>query len=98
MNAAPPLVDLPPDWDVRRRYVRLTQTHPNGMVTFEFAVGEPGLFVEMVMPRAAFDCFCADQGVVPTHGGLPAPTADRADLAWGWHLRDVRARSGNHPT
>lgn len=98
MNAAPTPTDLPPDWDLRRRYVRITAAEPGGMVTFEFAVGEPGLFVEMVMPRVVFDGFCADQGVVPTHGGLPAQAADDPDPAWDWHLRDVRARYGHRPT
>ena len=42
------------------------------MVEFEFAVGEPGLYVEMVvMPRQQFEEFCATQAVVPTRGRLP---------------------------
>lgn len=55
-------------WDVSRRYVRIVQESEGGMVAFEFAVGEPGLFVEMVMPRGVFEEFCAAQGVAPTHG------------------------------
>ncbi len=57
------------EWDVDRRYIRIVEEHANGMVAFEFAVGEPGLFVEMLMPRAQFEAFCIQQGVVPSHGG-----------------------------
>lgn len=96
MNALPlpsdPCADLPPDWDIRRRYVRIIQTHANGMVVFEFAVGEPGLFVEMVMPPAEFEAFCADQAVVPTHGPLPEHAAGSQAHEWDWHLRDARER------
>lgn len=68
---APGMSTTPPPsedrWDVQRRFIRIVQEHDNGMVEFEFAVGEPELFVEMVMPRAQFDEFCAMQGVQPTH-------------------------------
>jgi phenol hydroxylase P0 protein len=56
------------DWDIQRRFIRIVQEHVSGMVEFEFAIGEPGLYVEMVMPRESFEAFCADQGVVPTSG------------------------------
>lgn len=64
-----PAADLA--WDVTRKYVREVAQHDNGMVEFEFAVGEPSLFVEMVMPRPAFEEFCAMHGVQPTQGRLP---------------------------
>lgn len=77
-------------WDVTRRYVREVAQHDNGMVEFEFAVGEPGLFVEMVMPRPAFEEFCAMQGVQPTQGRLPQQAEDSAKHEWDWSLRDAR--------
>ncbi|MBO1250599.1 phenol hydroxylase [Comamonas denitrificans] len=77
-------------WDVSRKYVREVQQHDNGMVEFEFAVGEPGLFVEMVMPRAEFEDFCAMQGVQPTQGRLPEHTDGSAAHEWDWSLRDAR--------
>ncbi|MBN8556947.1 MAG: phenol hydroxylase subunit [Proteobacteria bacterium] len=79
-------------WDVRRRFIRVVQTHDNGMVEFEFAVGEPGLFVEMVMPRAEFEEFCATQGVQPTEGRLPAHDRGSSEHEWDWSLRDARDR------
>ena len=77
-------------WDVSRKYVREVQQHDNGMVEFEFAVGEPGLFVEMVMPRAEFEDFCAMQGVQPTQGRLPEQADGSAAHEWDWSLRDAR--------
>ena len=38
-----------PAFDPAARYVRIMRERANGMVTFKFAVGEPALFVEMVM-------------------------------------------------
>ena len=83
-------------WDVTQRFIRIVQEHDNGMVEFEFAVGEPGLFVEMVMPRAQFDEFCAMQGVQPTHGRLPESAEGSAAHEWDWSLRDARERHFRH--
>lgn len=83
-------------WDLQRRYIRIVQEHGNGMVEFEFAVGEPELFVEMVMPRAQFDEFCAMQGVQPTQGRLPEQADGSAAHEWDWSLRDARERHFRH--
>lgn len=75
------------------RFVRVVEEHANGMVEFEFAVGEPELFVEMVLPKAAFDDFCKTQGVVPTVV-VRDESGDRAE-DWDWTLyaaRDQRFR------
>src|SRR5574344_1178226 len=85
-----------PVWDVTRKYVREVQQHDNGMVEFEFAVGEPELFVEMVMPRAQFDEFCSMQGVQPTQGRLPEQADGSAAHEWDWSLRDARERHFRH--
>lgn len=82
----------PASWDVCSRYVRIVQEHDSGLIEFEFAVGEPGLFVEMVMARPQFDDFCRMQGVEPTHGRLPEPEAESARAEWDWSLRDARER------
>lgn len=85
-----------PGWDVNRRFIRVVQEHGNGMVEFEFAVGEPGLFVEMVMPRAQFEDFCAQQGVAPTRGRLPEHEQGSDAHEWDWRLRDARGRHFRH--
>ena len=45
------------DFDTTRRFVRLTRERPDGFVEFDFAVGEPELFVEMVLTRPAYEEF-----------------------------------------
>ncbi len=59
--------------DVSRRFVRVIETLPNGLVSFEFAVGWPELSVELMLPPAAFAEFCErnqvqrlDEGLAPT--------------------------------
>jgi len=49
--------------DVKRKYVRVRQVRADGLVCFEFAIGWPELFVDLMLPRAAFDDFCARQQV-----------------------------------
>ncbi|WP_430435219.1 phenol hydroxylase subunit [Methyloversatilis sp.] len=51
-------------FDPFRKYVRVTGERDDGFVEFDFALGEPELFAEMMLTRAAFEEFCAAQGVV----------------------------------
>ncbi len=56
----------PPDeriCDVRAKFVRIRQVRADGLVCFEFAIGWPELFVDLMLPRAAFDDFCVRQKV-----------------------------------
>ena len=46
-------------FDPKRKFVRVNELRPDGFVEFDFAIGEPELFVEMSLPAAAFDDFCA---------------------------------------
>lgn len=87
---------IPADFDPRRKFIRVVETRPDGMVEFEFAVGEPGLFVEMVMPAAEFRQFCQDQGVTPTQGALPEAAAGTQDHEWDWSLRAAREKHFRH--
>jgi len=49
--------------DVTLKYVRIRQVRADGLVCFEFAIGWPELFVDLMLPRAAFDDFCLRQKV-----------------------------------
>ena len=53
------------DWtfDPRVKYVRITNIRSSGLVEFDFAIGEPTLYVELVLPRDAFHEFCARNNV-----------------------------------
>lgn len=46
------------------RYIRVRSQPEARFVEFDFAIGDPSLFVELVMPRGAFDAFCATNHVV----------------------------------
>lgn len=48
--------------DVTRKYVRITAER-GAFVEFDFAIGWPELSVELVLPRAAFEEFCARNAV-----------------------------------
>lgn len=56
-------------FDPFRKYVRVTGERDDGFVEFDFALGEPELFAEMMLTRAAFEEFCAAQGVVLLDAG-----------------------------
>jgi phenol hydroxylase P0 protein len=45
------------------RYVRVTSTARPGLVEFQFSIGDPGLYLEMILPQHAFDEFCSRNAV-----------------------------------
>jgi phenol hydroxylase P0 protein len=49
--------------DTTRKFVRVISEQANGLVAFEFSIGWPDLAVELVLPRPAFDAFCATHQV-----------------------------------
>ena len=54
----------PPPFDPQRCFVRLTQVRPDGFVEFEFAIGDPDLAVELILPSDADREFCVNNGVI----------------------------------
>jgi phenol/toluene 2-monooxygenase (NADH) P0/A0 len=83
-------------FDPAQRFVRIVEERADGFVAFEFAVGEPELFVEMLLGREQFDEFCARQGVQPSHGGLPPAAAGEAAHEWDWTLQQARQQHFRH--
>lgn len=73
-----------------RKLVRVTGQR-NGIVEFEYGVGDLSLAIELMLPPAAFDEFCAVNAVERV-------TADRVEAAseeeraMGWRLSDVQRR------
>jgi len=51
-------------FDATRRYVRVCNKRPNGFIEFEFAIGDPALCVELMLPEAAFHEFCLTNEVI----------------------------------
>lgn len=52
-----------PSFEQMPRYVRVRSEPDATFVEFDFAIGYPDLFVELVLPRTAFASFCASNRV-----------------------------------
>ena len=80
-------------FDPTRKFVRVKELRRDGFVEFEFALGEPELFVEMILPAAAFDEFCALNKVSFIDENSRLKLDAREDAAeraeWNWSLRDA---------
>lgn len=46
------------------RYVRVRRVVDEKFIEFDFAIGDPSLYVELILPKAAFEAFCAHNSVV----------------------------------
>ena len=78
------------NFDITRKFVRVMRTLPNGLIEFEFAVGDPDVAAELVMPKAAFDEFCANNKVEFMTDVLAKPVdADAADADFNWNLHQA---------
>lgn len=75
-------------FDITRKFVRVMRTLPNGLIEFEFAVGDPDVAAELVMPKVAFDEFCQANQVELLTDAKPEPAdteASDADFHWNLH-------------
>ena len=50
-------------FDPAKKFVRVRELRPDRFVEFAFAIGEPEIFVEMILHADAFDDFCAMNAV-----------------------------------
>ncbi|WP_205342859.1 phenol hydroxylase subunit [Denitrificimonas caeni] len=46
------------------KYIRVRSKPDARFVEFDFAIGEPSLFVELIMPPAVFEDFCTNNNVI----------------------------------
>ncbi|MEQ9545684.1 MAG: phenol hydroxylase subunit [Marinobacter sp.] len=51
-------------FDEMPRYIRVRSGPEDRFVEFDFAIGYPELFVELVLPRHAFEIFCRHNKVI----------------------------------
>lgn len=72
--------------DVSKKYVRVVARRPDGLVEFEFSIGLPELYVEMLLPADAYEVFCRTNRVEFLTG--PRPIEDTG-ADWEWRLRDA---------
>ena len=49
--------------EIKHKFVRVRDVRPDGLVCFEFAIGWPELFVDLMLPQPAFDEFCVQNQV-----------------------------------
>lgn len=66
-------------FDPTRKFVRVRELRPDRFVEFDFAIGEPGIYVEMILHADAFDDFCAENRVVFL---ADAPAGSNDDQQW----------------
>lgn len=79
-----PVFDLPRPASHTPCWVRVTRERPDGFVEFDFAIGSPDLAVDLILPRAAFDAFCAENRVrLIDDAQAAALAADQAKWRYG---------------
>lgn len=71
-----------------RKVVRVTGTR-NGLIEFEYGVGDLSLALELMLPPAAFEDFCR-VNVVEVLSDAPEEILDEAARAMAWRPSDVQ--------
>lgn len=61
-----------PSFDPTKKFVRVNRIRYDGFIEFEFAIGDPGLSLELIMPLHAYRTFCQMNAVAH----LPALDSD----------------------
>ncbi|MDO8361891.1 MAG: phenol hydroxylase subunit [Actinomycetota bacterium] len=84
----------PTGFDVTRRYVRVIEHRADGFVEFRFSIGDPSLFVEMMLGESAFDEFCSLNHVELLDPVVQSEHEDDPDVDheiddWDWTMRDA---------
>tara|TARA_R110001592_G_scaffold363372_2_gene686292 strand:- start:168625 stop:168894 length:270 start_codon:yes stop_codon:yes gene_type:complete len=66
------------------RYARIRRIIDSKFVEFDFAIGDPSLYVELVLPQSAFEFFCQDNNVqMMTEEQAAAVDADMEKWRYG---------------
>ena len=50
--------------DDLKKFVRVLRVREGAYIEFQFAISDPELYVELILPRDAFDEFCRTNDVV----------------------------------
>lgn len=74
------------EFNPEKRFVRFIEKRDDGFVEFEFAVGEPEIFAEMILKAEDYEIFCKEQGVVMIDEN--SNPVDKSD-DFEWRLRDA---------
>lgn len=76
-------------FDTTQRFVRVTRVRADGFVEFDFAIGEPELFVELILSESAYAEFCATNDVVVLPSAHHEFDADGNPDDLHWRLSEV---------
>lgn len=74
-----------PALDTSRKFVRIIERRADGFVEFEFAIGEPELYAEMLLPGDAYEAFCEANHVTFLEPRVENPEEDDRGLDWSLH-------------
>ena len=47
----------------KKKYVHVTDIKTNGLVEFDFSIGDPCMYVELALPKKQFEQFCVNNKV-----------------------------------
>lgn len=75
--------------DLSRKFVRVIEHRKDGFVEFEFALGDPELFAEMLLPSAAYESFCQSNAVIVLEPRTAAEQAEANGSDWNWNLHQA---------
>ena len=78
--------DMVDEFDTKKRFVRFIEKRDDDFVLFEFAVGEPEIFAEMILKEEDYEIFCKEQGVVMID---ESSNPIDEDNDFEWRLRDA---------
>ncbi|NVK43568.1 MAG: phenol hydroxylase [Oceanospirillaceae bacterium] len=84
----------PGAFDRLTKYIRVRSRPDERFVEFDFAIGDPDLFVELVLPRPAFDAFCRANAVVAMSADQEA-AVDAQLERWRWGEDTLMSRNQN---
>ncbi|GAB1459822.1 MAG: phenol hydroxylase subunit [Thauera sp.] len=78
-----------PAVDLNRKFVRLIERRADGFVEFEFAIGDPELFAEMLLPSEAYESFCQSNHVIFLEPRDEAVNEGDEAGDWNWNLHQA---------
>ena len=67
--------------DASTRFVRVTGTTRGGFVEFQFSIGDPSLYLEMILPPSAFEAWFVSGAHTDDDLAVIADAAPRAAAA-----------------
>lgn len=83
----------PQPFEQLAKYVRVRSKKDARFVEFDFAIGEPSLFVELIMPQTVFDDFCQKNHVVHMTDEQMLAVDDEMEK---WRYGDETLMAANH--